>query len=169
MPVLGLDPNVKPCYCNRIAPTSDCARCGTFNPHLDQRMNIQEIFGGIVNLLRHSEVHRLWTVDKVERLIIPPLQQNTFEIVQDSERHVVAFGTWAWVSDAVLGAFKAGSLFSGDDWLSGKNLVLCDVVAHDRRALPALIRAMRNRVPKGSFVHFMRDYKGNRRFSGAVA
>jgi len=102
----------------------------------------------VLNLMQRSDHHRKYSVDTILRCIVPPLErgQHTY-LVRDGA--VVAWASWAWLSEGKAKAFLHGAYkLQPDDWHSGENLVFMDFIAPDGHAL-ALYGQLR-RTFKGS-------------------
>lgn len=83
----------------------------------------------VINLLAHSENHHHFTVEQINRCIIPPVNLNQCcGIVENG--HLVAWCSWAFLSEEKADIFLDGIYkIQPDDWRSGDVLVIMDFVA----------------------------------------
>lgn len=87
-----------------------------------------EVFQKIIWLLSQSQTHKFMFLADLEWSVIPPYRLRQFRIFHTNETPM-ALATWAMVSDAVLERLrKVGPRLRPDEWNSGDNVVLMDVV-----------------------------------------
>lgn len=87
--------------------------------------------GSVVNLMRCSELYRDWTIDDIERLIWTPIDLGQALIFCDpSNKQVVAFASWAFLTDKVARLFVKGERkLHPTDWAAGDQLWIVDLIA----------------------------------------
>lgn len=67
-------------------------------------------------------------IREIEALVATPILLRHFKLYS-KDKQPVAFLTWASVSDAVKAKVEAGEPLALEDWRSGENLVVVDVVS----------------------------------------
>lgn len=67
-------------------------------------------------------------IHEIEALVATPILLREFKLYS-KDKQPVAFLTWASVSDAVKARVEAGEPLALEDWRSGENLVVVDVVS----------------------------------------
>lgn len=98
-------------------------------------MNLTEHFGHAVYLFSLSGRHRHLSVADLDRVLVPPVTLGQTVLLWDGGR-VVAYSSWAWMSDAASERFLTGESIRAEDWRCGPNLWVVDAVApfgHVRR------------------------------------
>lgn len=124
-------------------------------------MNSQEVFGGVVALMRHSPIHCRYTVRDLDRLIIPPLMLDQYAVVANDAGCVTGFASWAYLTKGTLDAFRDGTNhLEPQDWAAGTIQFLVDVIAPEGRYVRPLIAEIKRAI-KGPIV-FRRNYSRNR-------
>jgi cytolysin-activating lysine-acyltransferase len=91
-------------------------------------LNLTEQFGHAVYLFSLSDRHRHLTVADLDRSLVPALTLGQTMLLWDEGR-VVAFSSWAWMSDEASERFLTGAAIRKEDWRSGENLWVIDAVA----------------------------------------
>jgi cytolysin-activating lysine-acyltransferase len=83
----------------------------------------------VLFLMSASEVHREWTIEDLSRLVAPPLALTQCEIfVRDG--WPVAFISWAFLNKVAADGFIDGTRkLQPDDWSSGDQLWIIDIIA----------------------------------------
>ena len=118
-----------------------------------------EIFQQIIWLLSQSQTHRFMFIADLEWAILPPYRLRQFRIFRNSKTPM-ALATWAAVSDPVLERMKrVGPRLRPNEWNSGKNIVLMDVVA-PFGGLDKVVEELNNTVFKGGKAITLADLRG---------
>jgi cytolysin-activating lysine-acyltransferase len=93
-------------------------------------LTLNAILGDVCWLLSQSGVHRYnFFLADLEWLVLPAIMNGQYKLFQ-AENRPVGFAVWAYVSDDVQKRLAKGAgKLAGQDWRSGKNLWLIDVVA----------------------------------------
>ena len=86
-------------------------------------------FGEVVELLRHSRLHRSVRLRKLIDNFETPLTINQYRYWRNKHQKLVGFCAYALVSDEVLTKLRHGASMEKDWWQSGKNLWLAEFVA----------------------------------------
>lgn len=112
-----------------------------------------QLIGEIVGLLSQSPAHRHLFLADLEWLIAPPMALRQFRIFHHDQKPI-AVALWASVSDEVDKELAAGrARLRPDEWKSGKNLWLIDLVApsipHGSKAAEVLVQEMANKGFQG--------------------
>lgn len=124
-----------------------------------------------VDLMSRSDLHRKWSIEDVDRLIVPPIKLGQFVdyFVGDE---MVGFGSWAMMAPFGLTAFMHGTRkLIRDDFSSGDIPVLIDVIAPDGygRQITSQIRERLVREGfKGQKIWYVRYYKSGRVAKGSI-
>lgn len=97
----------------------------------------------VLHLMHLSPHHRAYTVDTVLRCIAPPIHLDQ-HIGVERNGQLVAWASWAWLTQGKADAFLAGEYkIQPGDWRSGDTLVIMDFIAPNGDAR-ALHRTLRN-------------------------
>ncbi|MEO0371282.1 MAG: toxin-activating lysine-acyltransferase [Pseudomonadota bacterium] len=84
--------------------------------------------GNAVWLMTMDKAYRDLPIREVEALVATPILLRQFKLYSKGKQPV-AFLTWASVSDEVKVKLDAGETLALEDWRSGENLVVVDVVS----------------------------------------
>jgi len=98
-------------------------------------MSLMERFSHAVYLFSLTDRHRHLTIADLDRMLAPPLRLGQTMLLWDGGR-VVAYSSWAWMSDEASERFLTGAPIRAEDWRCGPNLWVVDAVApfgHIRR------------------------------------
>ena len=122
---------------SKAAPKADAADQAPFPSSAGA-----QLVGQIVGLLTQSQAHRHLFLADLEWLIGPPMALRQFRLFHDGKQPVaVAF--WASVSDEVEKELMAGRpRLRPDEWKSGNNLWLIDLVAPTLADKPKLVEGL---------------------------
>jgi cytolysin-activating lysine-acyltransferase len=120
------------------------------------------LIGQAVFIYGHCEVRRHYSVNEIATDIVLPINLNQYRLYYSGGRPV-GFVTWAYVSDDLLGRLAADQVveLSVDDWRSGRNIWLMDMVApfgHGR----AIANDLRRNIFGSAIFHSMRRYPDGR-------
>ena len=86
-------------------------------------------FGEVVELLRHSRLHRSVRLRKLIDNFETPLTINQYRFWRNKHEKLVAFCSYALVSDEALTMLRNGASMDKDWWQSGNHLWLAEFVA----------------------------------------
>lgn len=86
-------------------------------------------FGEVVELLRHSRLHRSVRLRKLIDNFETPLTINQYRYWRNKHQKLVGFCAYALVSDEVLTKLRHGASMEKDWWQSGNHLWLAEFVA----------------------------------------
>ena len=86
-------------------------------------------FGEVVELLRHSRLHRSVRLRKLIDNFETPLTINQYRYWRNKHEKLVGFCSYALVSDEVLTRLRDGASMEKDWWQSGNHLWLAEFVA----------------------------------------
>ena len=95
---------------------------------------VSHMLGEIVWLLSQSPTHKHFTIGDLEWMVMPAILQEQFRVFH-GEQHPVGFALWAYLSDDAearlndIAMTGQGARLRPDDWKSGNNLWLVDLVA----------------------------------------
>ncbi|WP_297779342.1 toxin-activating lysine-acyltransferase [uncultured Roseovarius sp.] len=84
--------------------------------------------GQAVWLMTMDKRYRDRPIREIERIVATPILMRQFKLYSKGKQPV-AFLIWASVSDAVNAKVEAGEPLALEDWRSGENLVVVDVVS----------------------------------------
>jgi cytolysin-activating lysine-acyltransferase len=120
----------------------------------------------VINLMTFSDIHKVWTVDQVNRCIVPPvnLKQCT-GIIEDG--YLVAWVSWAFMSEEIGDKFLDGAYtMQPESWRSGDRLILMDLIApfQHTHKLVKIVRQLFPEYPKAEW----RRHTKQRRFGVAI-
>ncbi|NVJ93348.1 MAG: toxin-activating lysine-acyltransferase [Methylocystaceae bacterium] len=94
-----------------------------------KRTNVATLFGVITALMMDSPLHNKMSLVNLDWLVMGAIKANQYRVFR-KEGVPVAFASWAFLSDERSKAFEKGEyILSGDEWNSGDNLWLVDLVA----------------------------------------
>lgn len=86
-------------------------------------------FGEVVELLRHSRLHRSVRLRKLIDNFETPLTINQYRYWRNKHQKLVGFCAYGLVSDEVLTRLRDGASMEKDWWQSGNHLWLAEFVA----------------------------------------
>ncbi|MDA5193674.1 toxin-activating lysine-acyltransferase [Govanella unica] len=94
---------------------------------------VSHVFGELTWLLTQSPLHRHLKLADLEWLIMPPLLHRQFYVFRDGDK-TIGVALWAKLSDAAQDKLnkpllEAENRLTPDDWVSGENVWLIDLVA----------------------------------------
>lgn len=84
--------------------------------------------GQAVWLLTMSKEHQDLPIREIERIVSTPVFLGQFKIYSKGSQPI-AFLSWASVSDSVRADVAAGKHLKQEDWRSGDNIIIVDVVS----------------------------------------
>lgn len=103
----------------------------------------------VVKLMMMAPKYRTLFVADIAWRVMPALVAGQFQFKIDQQGTVVAFISWAWVSDEVKARARDTSTFrlKEDEWRSGTNLIIMDVVSpqgHEAKLAKEMAEALTN-------------------------
>jgi cytolysin-activating lysine-acyltransferase len=123
--------------------------------------------GHVVNLMGHSWLHSDWTISDIHRRLIPPMALGQCMLVWSAEDALVAFASYASLSDEVHASMQDGPIaWQPEHWNSGPNLWLVEVIApwgHGRMVCSILRKHLRDSGHAGKKINFSRRYPDHSR------
>ena len=82
----------------------------------------------VLFILSLSDKHETWTIKDIQRLVIPPLKLNQYRIYADKEVPL-CYASWAMLPEEAEEGYKNKTRkIQPEDWNSGDNLWLIDVI-----------------------------------------
>ncbi len=95
-----------------------------------RNLNMSSVLGDVCWLLSQSPAHRYnFFMADIEWMVFPPIMHGQYKLFQ-SDNRPAGFAMWANVSDEVQKKLEAGiGKLSGQDWKSGDNLWLIDIIS----------------------------------------
>jgi len=127
------------------------------------RSQVRESFGKVVMALMMTPRYRSQTLGDLQHLVLEPLIRDRVAIAYPGNpddaalADMAGFAIWASVSDDVDQRIReqvANGVFPirlrPEDWTSGKNYWLFDVIAADRRATTSVLANFKQVVKEGS-------------------
>lgn len=97
-------------------------------PSLTTRCDIN-CLEDIISLMQMSRFHRNYTVDDLNRLILPPIRLQQAWVFYRSEK-TVGFLSWAYLaSEAEAGFANRSRKLRAEDWSAGNRLWYIDLIA----------------------------------------
>ena len=126
------------------------------------RSHVRESFGKVVMAMMMMPRYRHQTLADLQHLVLEPLIRDRVAIAQKAGEDAVAsdvagMAIWASLSDEAEGRLreqiKGGAWpvrLRADDWASGSNNWLIDVIAPDQRGVASVIANFRQVVKAGS-------------------
>ncbi|WP_271079002.1 toxin-activating lysine-acyltransferase [Aurantiacibacter sp. MUD61] len=126
------------------------------------RSHVRESFGKVVMAMMMLPRYRHQTLMDLQHLVLEPLMRDRIAIAQrggddPSASDIAGVAIWASLSDEAEGRLrdqiKGGAWplrLKPDDWNSGQNNWLLDVIAVDQKATAAVIANFRQVVKEGS-------------------
>ena len=100
-------------------------------PQTDKTVDAQTFgatMGNAVWLMSMDNRYRDRPIREIEALVATPILLRQFKLYSRGDQPM-AFLTWASVSDAVKAKVEAGQPLTLEDWRSGNNIVVVDVVS----------------------------------------
>ncbi|WP_336098883.1 toxin-activating lysine-acyltransferase [Roseovarius sp. CH_XMU1461] len=97
----------------------------------DERMDAQTFgstIGNAVWLMTMDKAYRDRQIREVEAIVATPILLRQFKLYS-KDNQPVAFLTWAGLSDDAKARLEAGETLGLEDWRSGENLTVVDVVS----------------------------------------
>ena len=129
------------------------------------------LIGEIVTLMLHSPLHRMYRINDIGSVFLPPIHLDQFRIYRMNGR-VVGLVTWAWLTELVEQNYLTGKYhLRPKDWNGGTRGWIVDFISplgHTRE----IIRDLRQNVFPGKVGRSVRvagdgKFKGIRRLHGA--
>lgn len=126
------------------------------------RSHVRESFGKVVMSMMMLPRYRHQTLGDLQHLVLEPLIRDRVAIAQRSgdkaaAQDIAGVAVWASLSDEAEGRLRdqiAGGTWpirlKADDWNSGQNNWLIDVIAADRKATASVIANFRQVIKEGS-------------------
>ncbi|MGB3469522.1 MAG: toxin-activating lysine-acyltransferase [Erythrobacter sp.] len=127
------------------------------------RSHVRESFGKVVMSMMMLPRYRHQTLGDLQHLVLEPLIRDRVAIAQRAEdkaaasQDITGVAIWASLSDEAEGRLReqisAGAWplrLKADDWNSGQNNWLIDVIATDKKATASVIANFRQVVKDGS-------------------
>ena len=116
----------------------------------------------VLGLMLHSKLHRNYTIEQINRLVMPPVNLNQNLALYEG-RCLVAWSSWAFMDERLADKFlDSNHKMQPEDWCSGEFLVVMDYVAPFGHA-KKLYRAMRDLFKDQKQGAWVRHTKGHRR------
>lgn len=106
--------------------------------HVKQELHqrtVAHVLGEMSWLLTQSPNYSSYRLSDLEWMVMPAILLKQFKIFYDETQKPTAFATWAFVSEEIETSIKENVrekkpiMLNAEDWRSGKNLWLIDVVA----------------------------------------
>jgi len=89
-----------------------------------------EHFAQIMFLMMNSSSHSQWTLQDVNRLIVPPMLSGQYFLFRDSNGSVIGYASWARLTDIAAHGFISGERkLQPEDWCAGDQLWFIDFIA----------------------------------------
>lgn len=131
-----------------------------------------QLLGEIVTLWARSPYHRVATIEDLGRLVVAPCLQGYAVTLRDDAGKLVAWATWALLSNRAEKGFVSGDRqLQIDDWTSGQRLWIIDVVAPHGHG-PAIVRKLRERLRqlgyRGRRAKYRRRRGGERHYRSLI-
>ncbi len=126
------------------------------------RSHVRESFGKVVMSMMMLPRYRHQTLSDLQHLVLEPLIRDRVAIAQRAGEEAASYDVagvaiWASLSDEAEGRLRdqiAGGVWplrlKADDWNSGQNNWLIDVIAADKKATASVIANFRQVVKEGS-------------------
>jgi cytolysin-activating lysine-acyltransferase len=93
-----------------------------------QNLTVSEVFGQTTWLMTQSRGHRNMFISDLEWMVMPPILLRQFRLFPGKEQPLgIAF--WAQLSDEASQRLEQGGRLKPDDWKSGDNLWLVELLA----------------------------------------
>ena len=98
-----------------------------------QPITVSHLFGEMTWVMTRSPLHKLLPLEQLESLVMPPILLRQLYVFREGSQPI-GFATWAFCSAASAKKLKRGILdpeaaFQADDWKSGDECWLVDLVA----------------------------------------
>jgi cytolysin-activating lysine-acyltransferase len=88
------------------------------------------ILGQVIWLMMQSPLHRHLFVSELEWRILPAISLGQLRLFRDKDRKPLAFVTWAFVTDEIVGRLQAQpARLQPSEWKSGERRLVIDVAA----------------------------------------
>ncbi|WP_422362891.1 toxin-activating lysine-acyltransferase [Pyruvatibacter mobilis] len=101
---------------------------GGTGPTPPQNLTVSEVFGQTTWLMTQSRGHRNMFISDLEWMVMPPILLRQFRLFPGKEQPLgIAF--WAQLSDEASQRLEQGGKLKPDDWKSGDNLWLVELLA----------------------------------------
>lgn len=109
-----------------------------------------QLLGALSWLMLNSPLHRLYTLENLERRILPGVFHNQYRFYRQGDRPV-GFVNWAWLTADCDRQFSTGTYeLNHQDWVAGDRLWFPELIAPFGHAR-AIVRDLRTNVlPKGT-------------------
>ena len=109
----------------------------------------------IIYLMLHSEVHKWWTINDIQRLVIPPIALKQCQILYRDNKPA-AYMSWAYLTkEASEGYINKTRFLQAGDWNAGVDRWVIDFIAPFGKLMP-LYRELRKREDLLPYAKHMR-------------
>jgi cytolysin-activating lysine-acyltransferase len=114
------------------------------------------MLGEVTWVLSQSRTHKHFSIGDLEWMVMPAILANQFRVFHTGQTPT-GFAVWALLSDEAEACLRAqadagmGARLKPDDWKSGDNLWLVDLVIVDRNERAKMTGAMLDDLTKNVF------------------
>lgn len=130
------------------------------NPTAEQTKTLSTVLGEIIWLMTRSNNHRYFFISDLEWMVLQPVSLGQFRVFHGEEFPVGVF-FWAYVNEEVDKRLSEGIVrLSPEDWKSGDQLWLVDVIAPFGNVQQMIDDLIKNVFPKKTFKYLQRNDKG---------
>lgn len=93
-----------------------------------QNLTVSEVFGQATWLMTQSRGHRTMFISDLEWMLMPPILLRQFRLFPGKDQPL-GIALWAQLSDEASQRLEAGGKLKPDDWKSGDNYWLVELLA----------------------------------------
>lgn len=97
-------------------------------PKPPQNLTVSEVFGQATWLMTQSRGHRTMFISDLEWMLMPPILQRQFRLFPGKDQPL-GIALWAQLSDEASARLEQGGKLKPDDWKSGDNYWLVELLA----------------------------------------
>lgn len=115
---------------------------------LELYQEVESAVGIALMLSMKTETHRYLFAHEFDWLIMPAIMNNQFQIIRTEEYLPIAFISWALLDEeSETRLLKGHKKLKPQEWKSGKNLWIVDLICDQNHQIPALQRFKADQFP----------------------
>mgnify|MGYP003643781380 FL=1 len=123
-------------------------------------LKLTEDLEKILDIFAMSPIHKKYTIEDIQRLIIPPLKLGQYRLFQDRATPI-GYISWAFLNaETVENYINNKKLLQADDWNSGKALWLINVICPKGGAINAMLKVEEKRKLASKGTRYLGDGGG---------
>ena len=123
-------------------------------------LKLTEDLEKILDIFAMSPIHKKYTIEDIQRLIIPPLKLGQYRLFQDRATPI-GYISWAFLNaETVENYINNKKLLQADDWNNGKALWLINVICPKGGAINAMLKVEEKRKLASKGTRYLGDGGG---------